>query len=449
MSKKMCNCLGRGGVWGRAMGSLVGVGRIGLYAGNFASMAGRDADRPSYAELEALVVAQAARIAQFEARVGEQDRVIAELHQRLGQNSRNSSRPPSSDGLSKPSVKRDRSLRKRSGRKPGGQQGHEGSHLERVEVADDEVLHEPVACRGCGGDLADAKRIEDGEESRQVLDLPEEIVLRVIEHVAVNRLCNDCGQINAGPFPEGVKAPVQYGPQLHALGVYLHVFQHVPYDRARQLIVDMTGAEVSTGTLKAWVDQAAEGLTGFDEQLRSLMQKSAVVHFDETGARIAGRLGWIHSASTDTLTRYTAHARRGIDAMDAAGVLPGFSGVAVHDGWKAYQAYMGAIHALCAGHHLRELIAAEEAGEVWAAGMNCLLLDAHATVANAKTAGLDALTKQALGDLAGCYREIIAVGYEQHPGLAETADQTHEAQQGPEPAAAPGPPGARGAQIRL
>jgi transposase len=378
-----------------------------------------DAGRPSYAQLEALV-------AELRARMAEQDQVIAELRQRLGQNSRNSSQPPSSDGLAKPPVnkdRKDRSLRERSGRKPGGQEGHEGAHLERVEVADDEVLHEPEACRGCGGDLADAKRIEDGEESRQVLDLPEEIALRVIAHVAVNRLCNDCGQINAGSFPEGVKAPVQYGPQLHALGVYLHVFQHLPYDRARQLIFDLTGTEVSTGTLKTWVDQAALGLTAFDEQLRSLMQKSAVVHFDETGARIAGRLGWIHSASTDTLTRYTAHTGRGIEAMDAAGVLPGFSGVAVHDGWKAYQAYLDAVHALCGGHHLRELIAAEQAGEVWAAGMNCLMLDAHATVAKAKTAGLDALSTQALGELAGCYREIIAMGYGQHPGLAETADQ--------------------------
>src|SRR5207244_10257654 len=143
---------------------------------------------------------------------------------------------------------------------------------------------------GWGEGLARAERVEEGEESRQVLDLPEEIALEVIEHVAVNRLCEGCGQLTAGSFPRGVEAPVQYGPGIHALGVYLHVFQHLPYDRARQLILDMTGAELSTATLKAWVDRAAEGLTEFDEQLRSLLGKAPVVNFDETGARIAGRL---------------------------------------------------------------------------------------------------------------------------------------------------------------
>jgi transposase/uncharacterized coiled-coil protein SlyX len=387
------------------------------------------AERPSGGEVEALVAAQAARIveleavvAKFEARIAEQDRVIAGLHERLGQNSRNSSKPPSSDGYGKLPAKTDRSLRKRSGRKPGGQDGHEGAHLQRVEIPDAQVLHEPEACEGCGGDLGGAERLQDGEESRQVFDLPEEVALRVIEHAAVRRLCKDCGRICVGSFPQGVDAPVQYGSGLHALGVYLHVFQHIPYDRARQLICDITGAEVSTGTLKAWVDQAAEGLTEFDEQLRSLLQKSPVVHFDETGARIAGRLGWIHSASTGTLARYTSHARRGVEAMDAAAVLPGFRGVAVHDGWKPYRAYTDAIHALCAGHHLRELLAAEEAGQAWALGMSCLLLDTKALVDQSKAAGLQALARTALTELHASYRAVIALGYEENPGLAENAE---------------------------
>lgn len=394
-----------------------------MYAGNFASMAGRDADRPSYAELEALVVAQAARIAQFEARVGEQDRLIAELRQRLDANSRNSSKPPSSDGYRKPVAKKDRSLRRRSGRKPGGQKGHEGSHLERVQRPDRRVVHEPEGpCAGCGRDLDDAEELEGGE-SRQVFDIPEELALEVIEHVAGLRRCAGCGRVNEGRFPDGVTGRAQYGTSLRALGVYLHVFQHIPYDRARQLIADMTGAEISTGTLKAWVDQAASGLSEFDEQLRSLLCKAAVVNFDETGARIAGRLGWIHSASTETLTRYTAHRRRGTEAMDDAGVLPEFTGVAVHDGWKPYQSYEQAIHALCAGHHLRELLAAEEQGQSWASAMSCLLLDTREEVEQAKAAGRTALTKTALARLRVCYRTVIELGYEQYPGLAASAEQ--------------------------
>jgi transposase len=169
-------------------------------------------------------------------------------------------------------------------------------------------------------------------ERRQVIDLPPEIVLEVIDHVNVVRLCACCGQVSAGAFPDGVGAQVQYGPRTRALGVYLVVFQHIPYERAARTLDDLAELRVSTGSLKAWVDQAAGGLTEFDEQLRALLSDAPVCHFDETGARIAGRLAWIHSASTTTLTRYTAHARRGTEAMDDAGVLPTFRGMAVHDG---------------------------------------------------------------------------------------------------------------------
>ncbi len=179
------------------------------------NLAGRDvdADRPGYAELEAVVARLEERIAEQDKVIAERDKVIAELRARLGKNPRNSSKPPSSEGYSKPSAdKKKRSLRKRSGRKPGGQSGHEGTHLERVEVPNAEALHEPEGCEGCGGDLAGAERLEDGEESRQVFDLPEAIVLWVIAHVAVRRLCKGCGQISTGRFPRGVTAPVQYGP---------------------------------------------------------------------------------------------------------------------------------------------------------------------------------------------------------------------------------------------
>jgi transposase len=379
----------------------------------------QDAGELSYEQLRALVV-------ELRARVVEQDRVIAELRAQLGKDSSNSSKPPSSDGYGKPSTQeskknKKRSLRKRSGRNPGGQSGHAGAHLERVEVPDDQVLHEPERCAGCGSDLAGAERVPDGEEARQVFDLPQEIALCVIEHVAVRRCCDGCGEVSTGCFPEHVVAPAQYGPGIRALGVYLHVFQHLPYDRARQLILDLTATDLSTGTLKAWVDRAAAGLTDFDEQLRGLLCKAPVVNFDETGARIAGRLGWVHSASTPTLTRYTVHAKRGVEAFDAAGVLSDFRGVAVHDGWKPYSTYTDAIHALCGAHHVRELLAAEQAGDAWALGMSCLLLDTKALVDQAQADGLDALTGQALAELDGSYRALIALGYSEHPGLAENA----------------------------
>ena len=367
--------------------------------------------RPGYADLEALVVSQAALIAELQGR-------LAELQARVDGNSRNSSRPPSSDGLSKPpaDVKK-RSLRERWGRPQGGQQGAPGHHLARREVADERVAHPPERCEACDGDMADGERLEGGE-CRQVFDLPEGALLRVVEHVAARRRCG-CGHVSAGAFPAGVLAPTQYGPRLRTLGVYVCAFQHLPYDRAAQLLGDLAGAAVSTGTLSAWVAQAAGGLSDFDERLRELLIAAPVAHFDETGARIAGRLGWVHSSSTEKLTRYTAHTRRGSEAIDAAGVLGAFSGVAVHDGWAPYRNYNGADHALCNAHHLRELVAAAEAGHGWALAMNCLLLEVKHAVHAARHAGQTALPAGALAELAENYQAIIAIGNEEHPAVAQ------------------------------
>ena len=383
-------------------------------------MAGADgagSGRPSYEELEALVASQAALIARLEAEV-------AELRVRLAGNSRNSSRPPSSDGLSKPPVDpQKRGLRRRSGRRPGGQEGHEGARLEPVAVPDERVEHRPEHCEGCGGDLASAEPLVGGEH-RQVFDLPEGALLRVVEHVAARRRCG-CGHVSAGGFPDGVGAPTQYGPGVRALGVYLCVFQHLPYDRAGQALRDIAGASVSAGSLSEWVAQAATGLTDFDERLRELLVGAPVAHFDETGARIAGRLGWVHSASTEALTRYTAHSRRGGEAIDAAGILPGFAGVAVHDGWAPYRNYEGCDHGLCNIHHLRELEAAAEAGHTWPLAMSCLLLDTKDAVDGVRAAGADRLDDRALAELAVSYQTIIAMGHDEHPLAAGKKTKAH------------------------
>ncbi|MCA1680050.1 MAG: IS66 family transposase [Actinobacteria bacterium] len=376
-------------------------------------MAGTDATgarRPSYAELEVLV-------GELQALVAEQQAQIADLRAQLDGNSRNSSRPPSSDGLSKPPVDpKKRSLRRRSGRRQGGQDGHEGARLEPVGTPDARVEHPPERCEGCGGDLADAEPLGGGEH-RQVFDLPEGALLRVAEHVAERRRCR-CGQVSSGSFPAGVGAPTQYGPGVRALGVYLCVFQHLSYDRAAQALADIAGAAVSTGTLTAWVTAAAEGLCDFDERLRELLTAAPVAHFDETGARIASRLGWVHSASTNMLTRYTAHARRGSEAIDAADVLPGFAGVAVHDGWAPYRNYPACEHGLCNVHHLRELQAATEAGHSWPLAMSCLLLDTKDAVAPARAVGAERLCCAVLDELAASFTTIIAMGHDEHPPVA-------------------------------
>jgi len=378
------------------------------------------------AEIESLTAegadAVAAVIARLEARIDEQDAQIAELKARLGQNSRNSSKPPSSDGYGKPPSKK-RSLRRPSGREQGGQEGHEGARLEPVAVPDERVEHQPERCDGCGGSLAGAERLEGGE-SRQVFDLPEGKLLRAIEHVAQRRRCG-CGRTTAAGFPAGVGAPTQYGPGMRALGVYLCVYQHLPYDRAAQALCDLAGARVSTGTLARWVEVAALGLSDFDERLRELLVSAPVVHFDETGARIAERLGWVHSQSTERLTRYVAHRRRGGEAIDDAGVLPDFRGVAVHDGWSPYRNYEDALHALCNGHHLRELQAATEAGHGWPETMGELLLDAKERVDDAREAGKRSLDPKALARLEAQYEAIIASGHAEHPPATGKKTKAH------------------------
>jgi transposase len=364
-----------------------------------------------------------ARIVEQDGRIAVQDARIAELEAQVKASSRNSSRPPSSDGFSKPAADpKKRSLRRSFGRKQGGQEGHEGARLGLV-APDEQVEHPPERCEGCDADLADAERLEGGE-SRQVFDLPQGALLRVVEHVAERRRCG-CGRVSSGEFPAGVRAPTQYGPGVRALGVYLCVFQHLPYDRAAQTLRDIAGAAVSTGTLTTWVTAAAAGLCDFDERLRGLLAAAPVAHFDETGARIAGRLGWVHSASTDKLTRYTAHARRGSEAIDAAGVLPGFEGVAVRDGWAPYRNYPGCDHGLCNIHHLRELQAAAEAGHTWPLAMSCLLLDTKDAVEQARGTGAERLGGGALADLAASYMTIIAIGHEEHPAAQGKRTKAH------------------------
>ena len=350
--------------------------------------------------------------------------VIAELEARLNASSRNSSRPPSSDGLAKPAVDpKKRSLRRSSGRSQGGQDGHEGVRLEPVAVPDDHVEHAPERCEGCGGDLADAEPLEGGER-RQVFDLPPGALVRVVEHVAQRRCCG-CGRVSCGEFPAGIGAPTQYGPGIRALAVYLCVFQHLPYDRASQALRDIAGASVSAGTLSDWVARAAAGLTDFDERLRELLIAAQVAHFDETGARIAGRLGWVHSASTDKLTRCSAHSRRGGEAIDAAGVLPDFTGVAIHDGWAPYRNYERCDHGLCNIHHLRELQAAAEAGHAWPVAMSCLLLDTKDLVERARGSGQIHLGADALRELADSYHTILQMGHEEHPPAAGRKTKAH------------------------
>jgi transposase len=306
---------------------------------------------PSHEQLAALVAAQERTINQLQVRIAEQDAEIAELKRRLAASSRNSSKPPSSDGLDKPAPK---SLRGRSGRKPGGQPGREGRTLRQVAVPDEVVVHEPSACIGCGAELAahgpPARIIR-----RQVFDIPK-ITVRVVEHRLISRRCV-CGVHTCAVGPAAVRAPVQYGPHAAAIAVYLVLGQHLPVERTAGLLAELFGTPMSTGTVAAWTSRAAAGLEPFTAAVRAGLARAELVHADETGLRVAGRLHWLHVASSTRFTALFCHRRRGKEGIDAAGVLPGITGTLVHDAFAPYARYPAGAHALCNAHLLRELIA--------------------------------------------------------------------------------------------
>jgi transposase len=315
---------------------------------------------PTVAELIAVVAAlqiqmnsmQAAyekRIAELEAENAVLKARVAELEAQLRSNSRNSSKPPSSDGLAKPAPK---SLRGKSGRPPGGQPGHEGTTLRQVSDPEVIVRHEPAACHGCGGELGPAAP-EVGCSRRQVFDIPP-ITVQVTEHQIISRRC-PCGQTTTGAVPAGASCPVQYGPNAVAIIIYLFMGQFLSKSRTAQALSELFGTPVSTGTVAAATTRAATDLDEFTAQTTAQVAAAPVVHFDETGLRCEGRLAWLHSASTDRFSLLFAHRRRGVEAMNAMGVLPAFTGTAVHDAWAPYDTYTAARHALCNSHALREL----------------------------------------------------------------------------------------------
>jgi transposase len=308
-----------------------------------------DLPSPSYDDLLAENVVLRAMVADVTARLEQAMGRIAELEARLKQSSSNSSRPPSSDGLAKPSPK---SLRPRSGRGPGRPKGQDGVTLERF--ADPVVVrHVPAVCGGCGDSLAGADEVD--MTWRQVIDVPA-VTPQVTEHQLITLKCR-CGHHTTAATPAEAVAPIVYGPRLAGIGVYLLHGQFLSVSRTAAALKDLFGAPVAAGTVAGWVKRTALGI--IDKVLPVIAGRIAgapVAGFDETGMRVAGRLAWLHSASTANDVLLAVHAKRGTKAMDAIGVLPAFTGVAVHDAWAPYDTYTHMTHALCNAHALRELI---------------------------------------------------------------------------------------------
>ncbi len=335
--------------------------------------------------------------------------------EKAAKDSHNSSKPPSSDGLSKPKPK---SLRPPSERPTGGQLGHPGHTLRMVATPDRTVRHPVERCSGCGRSLA--QQAPDRLERRQVFDLPAP-KLEVTEHQGEVKTCA-CGCLNRAAFPPEAAAPVQYGLRAKSVAVYLKEYQLLPFERLTEIMRDLFACDTfSEGTLANSSAACSLRLEAVDAAIRDLVATSDVAGFDETGVRAIGSLHWLHTVSTRTLTWYFAHPRRGREAMDAAGILPNFHGRAVHDFWGPYLKY-DCEHAFCDAHLLRELIFLwEEQDQKWAETMIDHLLAIKTAVDTARTSGLAALPDADLDRFRAHYLQIVEAGYAQNPA-AEPSD---------------------------
>lgn len=340
---------------------------------------------------------------------------IQQLEGQLAKNSQNSSKPPSSDGLKKPKPK---SRRTQSGRNSGGQPGHMGSTLNQVSDPDNVEEHGVLCCEGCHTSLNGIAPI--GIEKRQEFEVSAPKVT-VTEHQISIVVCHKCGHVNKGKFPEHITQPTQYGPRVKALATYYSQYQLLPYARLQEIFRDVHQLEVSEGTLYNTNRTCYDKLEHFEDKVVGALKQSPLGHFDESGFRIKSTLQWLHVASTEQLTHYAAHEKRGNEAMDEIGILPEFTGRAIHDHWKSYFNY-DCSHGLCNSHYLRELdYHHEHYAQAWCQVLQDFLLDVKKQVEAAKLAGITDFSSEKTLELQKAYHAILDKGASEIPVLKTKA----------------------------
>jgi transposase len=383
-------------------------------------------DVPSAEELAALPAAElAARLAeayrvigeltaraeQMAAQVGRLSARVEDLERQARRDSSTSSRPPSSDSPYKKKGA-DRSLRERGKRRPGKQPGAPGTTMNLIDDPDEVVFCPPAVCCGCGAGLAGAP--VTAQRRHQVTDIVPAPAPKVTEYVAQAKECGGCGTVTGGGLPAHVRARASFGPETCAQAANLTAGHHIPVYRATLLLCQLAGIAVSTGWM-AGIRGRAAGLveaSGFTDRVRELLKTAPAVHADETPARAAGGTRYVHLACTRYLTcMHTGD--RSADAIDAGGVLPGYQGVIVRDGYAGYGHLTGALHAWCGVHLLRDLKSVydfEPGKQEWAAQMACLLIEARDAASAARLAGQSALDAAVLDALVTRYRALAAAG---------------------------------------
>jgi transposase len=383
---------------------------------------------PSAEELERLPHAQlAALLAGAYGVIGQLRARVEELERQARRDSSTSSRPPSSDSPYKKKP-RDRSLRERGKRPPGKQPGEPGTTMRLVDDPDERVEYSPACCRGCGAGLAGEPALY--QRRHQVTDIAPPPPPRVTEYVAQSKRCPSCGTVSEPVLPPHVRARASYGPEAHAQAASLTCGHYIPVGRSVLLLRQLSGLGASAGWMAGIRGKAAAlvGASGFPDAVRDLLRAAPALHADETPARAAGGLSYVHLACTSFLA-WMHTGDRSAAAIDAGGVLPGYDGILVRDGYNGYAHLTDALHAWCGAHLLRDLQDAHDADpgrHQWAGKMGCLLLWARDHAAAARHAGKTALDPEVLDQLTTWYRAITAEGttasqYRHHSAADRTA----------------------------
>lgn len=377
--------------------------------------------REAYQEGEAAVLQLFAvvntQIQELVSQIQELHDVIQQLQDQVKKDSRNSSKPPSSDGLKKP---RTRSLRTSGERPNGGQKGHQGHTLRQVEQPDQTKVYAVKECQHCHASLEHVEAWHS--EKRQVFDIPA-IRIEVTEHQALTKVCPSCGTVNTAEFPPEVIQPTQYGSNVQSHAAYFSNYHHIPLKRSADMFEDVFRHRVSEAVILEASREGSEQVRTSNEAVKQQLIEASVVDFDESGMRVTGKGQWLHVASTPELTYYDVHPKRGQEAMDAIGILPEFRGTAVHDHWKSYFTYDHCQHSLCNAHHLRELtFVADQYHQEWAEQMSTLLTDINNEV-NLTRPISDHLEASKLRKFETRYDEILEMGFKANPPPAEDEQQ--------------------------
>ena len=320
-------------------------------------------------ELKQLIAQLLERIGELETENAQLKTENEQLRRRLDLKSHNSHKPPSSDGLAKKPA-----LPKSSGKKNGGQDGHAGKTLERVENPDQIVIHHAPQCLGCGRKFSVAD-VENIVQKRQVFDIPVPKI-EVTEHQLGEISC--CGDKYYGEFPSQVPRSVQYGHRIKGLSVVLNNDYRLPLEKVEQLLRELYGVSFNQSTILNANQECYEKLEPIEAEIKSEILKSKTAHFDETGLRVEGKLNWLHVASNKFWTYLFAHRKRGKVALESEqSLIKDYQNNAVHDCWESYFRFQNCWHIICNAHILRELENLKERASEWAKEMQEFLFEMY------------------------------------------------------------------------